>query len=148
MKTRTDMRPIRWWVLFSPQMSTLPQSCKSTIFFMLDSCCTVLSIHPLLPWISWCYLFSWEKKKKKKVHQLTASMIQARVFWQFGVLYHVGSMWWHGALLLPKKLNSPHCVCAASFQQAIAQLYSLVYIIVRMIGNEFIFRVFVGTEKT
>lgn len=33
-----------------------------------------------------------------------------------------------------KKLNSPHCVSVAS----IAQLYSLVYIIFCMIGNEFI----------
>lgn len=102
------------------------------------NCFIVTFNHQHLPHC--CLLFRdtiyFPGKSEKKGQKLTASMIQAKVFWQFGVLHHVGLMWWHGALLLPKKLNSPHCVCVAST----AQLYSLVYIIFCMTGKSFIVR--------
>lgn len=44
------------------------------------------------------------------------------------------AMAWYSTVA--KKLNSPHSVCVAS----VAQLYSLVYIISSIIGNDFILR--------
>lgn len=84
---------------------TLSPCWKNLIFFMFDSLCTILGIiHPLLSVIQRRYLFS---RKKKKVHQRIASMIRAKVFWQFGALCHVRVMWRHGALLVPKSLTVP-----------------------------------------